>query len=186
MNAQPARNWDGVAAIIAALVGLLALCVSAYTAHVQRQQAKAQVWTQLIFANSDTDRTLMVMNKGVGPARLQSLRVYADGKAQPDWDHVFDALGIKSETASTVQSTLNGIVVAANERVDFLKFNNADEWSRFRAQGKRVQLRACYCSVLDECVVFDERVARAVRGAVSSRTTAVDRCERDDAEEFNQ
>jgi hypothetical protein len=178
------RTWDA-SALIAALIGLLALCVSAYTANVQRQQAKAQVWTRLFFANSDTDRTLMVMNKGVGPARIESVRVYVDGKAQPDWKHVFAALGLPAND-ERVQSTLSGIVLAANERVNLMSFKDPADWTAFRAVAGRADLRACYCSVLDECVVFDEREVRGNTGARSARVKSVSQCERVEAEEFNE
>ncbi len=182
----PRRNWDAVAAIIASLIGLLALGVSAYTANVQRQQAKAQVWTRLFFASSDTSHALMVMNKGVGPARIESVRMYVDGKPQRNWDRVFAALGMPPRETGRVQSTVNGIVVAANERVDFLAFDDPLDWADFRKRASHASLRACYCSVLDECMVFDERSARGAPGALSSRVTAADHCERDEAEEFQE
>src|SRR5947208_17061452 len=40
-------------AVIATLVGVCALCVSAYTAHVQRQQVRAAVWPILEFDSSN-------------------------------------------------------------------------------------------------------------------------------------
>ncbi|MGH8155426.1 MAG: hypothetical protein ACREP0_09375 [Rhodanobacteraceae bacterium] len=40
-------RWDAMAAIIASLVGLLALIVAGYTAYIQRQQVRAQVWPYL-------------------------------------------------------------------------------------------------------------------------------------------
>src|SRR6266487_4952730 len=40
-------------AVIATLVGLCALCVSAYTAYVQRQQVRAAVWPILEFDSSN-------------------------------------------------------------------------------------------------------------------------------------
>ena len=43
----PKRNWDASAAVIAAFIGLLALLLSAYTAHLQRTQVRAQVWPAL-------------------------------------------------------------------------------------------------------------------------------------------
>jgi len=40
-------------AVIATLVGFCALCVSAYTAYVQRQQVRAAVWPILEFDSSN-------------------------------------------------------------------------------------------------------------------------------------
>ena len=82
------RDWDGVAAIIAAGVGLLALFVSAYTAYIQHQQVRAQVWPYLLAGNDDGNQSIYVYNKGVGPAIVQSAQIFVDGKPQTDWVHV--------------------------------------------------------------------------------------------------
>src|SRR6185312_6024370 len=86
-------RWDALAAIIAALIGLLALCVSGYTAYIQRQQVRAQVWPYLISGNNDLTQSLTVGNKGVGPAVVHSVQVRIDGKPQTDWNHLMAALG---------------------------------------------------------------------------------------------
>jgi hypothetical protein len=179
------RDWDGVAAVIAAFVGLLALLVSAYTANVQRQQVRAQVWTRLYFGRDDGERTLMVTNKGVGPAHIESLSIYVDGKAQPDWEHVLAAVGM-TKVPAIERSTINGMVVAAGERVNFLKLTRDEDWTAFdeRAQG-RIKLRACYCSVLDECLVFDQRAAHRGHGSISAEVTPVVRCDRVESDEFD-
>ena len=51
-------------AIIATLVGLCALCVSAYTAYVQRQQVRAAVWPILEFDSSNAPIHFTLANKG--------------------------------------------------------------------------------------------------------------------------
>ena len=56
-------RYDAVAAVIAAMVGMLALGVAAYTAYIQRQQVSAQVWPYLLWANSDNQMDFMWMNK---------------------------------------------------------------------------------------------------------------------------
>lgn len=61
-------RWDAAAAIIASLVGLLALMIAGYTAYIQRQQVSAQVWPYLMWANSDNGMDYLWINKGVGPA----------------------------------------------------------------------------------------------------------------------
>ena len=68
-------------AIIATLVGLCALCVSAYTAYVQRQQVRAAVWPILEFDSSNApDIHFTLANKGVGPAIIRHVIVMADGQ----------------------------------------------------------------------------------------------------------
>ena len=57
-------RWDAVAAIIASLVGLLALVVGGYTAYIQREQVQAQVWPYLLPASSDVSAEYMWLNNG--------------------------------------------------------------------------------------------------------------------------
>src|SRR5690348_18440803 len=93
-------RWDAMAAIIASLVGFLALLVAGYTAYIERyiadiqtKQVQAQVWPWLVAGNNDNERSIEVLNKGVGPAIVRSAQVFVDGKPQPDWQHVLKALG---------------------------------------------------------------------------------------------
>ncbi|MER3546617.1 MAG: hypothetical protein C4338_03040 [Rhodanobacteraceae bacterium] len=93
-SAPPRRcNWDAVSALIAALIGLLALCVSGYTAYIQREQVRAQVWPVVFSGNNDNENSVEVYNNGVGPAIVQSAQIWVSGKPQPDWMHVLVALG---------------------------------------------------------------------------------------------
>src|ERR1700747_3364491 len=78
-------------AVIATLVGFCALCVSAYTAHVQRQQVRAAVWPILEFDSSNApDIHFTLANKGVGPAIIRHVIVNVDGQPVRNWK---EALG---------------------------------------------------------------------------------------------
>lgn len=172
------RDWAAYSAVIATLVGLLALVVSAYTANLQRQQVRAQVWPRLLLMSSDTQQELLVINKGIGPAVIRSLRVYVDGVAQRDWTSLAKALSLSPE--DYVQSTLNDTVVSGGERYVMAHFPQREVWTRVRAELSRVNRRVCFCSTLDECWVAES--------ATKNREDAyrpVDRCDRVEAEEFN-
>ena len=151
-----ARNWDGLAAVIAALVGLLALGVSGYTAYIQRQQVRAQVWPYLEPGVSGSKRELIVVNKGAGPALVQSVQMYVDSKPRRNWDAVYAALGLKLSQRPPY-STLNSIVLSPGERLDQVLFQNAEDFNAFAKQANRVEMRMCYCSTLGECWIYDGR-----------------------------
>lgn len=152
------RDRDGSAAVIASLIGLLALCVSGYTAWLQRQQVRAQVWPYLETGISPSNRHILLVNKGVGPARIRSLQVFVDGKPQRDWRAVYEALGLGARPLPP-WSTANGVVLPAGERLQQLAFLDAGEFAAFQAQYPRIQLKVCYCSALNECWLLDERIA---------------------------
>jgi hypothetical protein len=166
-----ARNWNALAAIVASLIGLMALIVSGYTAYVQRQQVRAQVWPYLIVGYADVEHARIVLNKGVGPALVRTVQVFVDGKPQPDWAHVMSALGV-SDKMSYQQSTLANNVLSANEKLDILVTRDEAGYKAFREQSlDRASTRICYCSTLGDCWMYDDH-----RQADEPRTQPVDRC----------
>lgn len=171
------RDWAAYSAVIATLVGLLALGVSAYTAMLQQQQVRAQVWPRLQLMTSGSMQEMLVLNKGVGPAVVRSVRLSVGGVVQRDWKMLEQTLGITP--AEYVQSTVNGTVISGGERYVMANFPDKPVWDRIRPQLQRLDRRVCYCSTLEECWV----VATGAGGA--NEYTAVDRCMRNEAEEFN-
>ena len=150
------REWDGVAAVIAALVGLLALCVSGYTAWLQREQVRAQVWPYLETGISGSKQELVLVNKGVGPAVIRSVQVYVDGKPQHDWDAAYVALGLKFEHRPPY-STVSSVVLSAGEHIDQVLFRDTDDFNSYARQATRLAMRLCYCSTMKECWIRDDR-----------------------------
>lgn len=185
-SAAAARGirWDALAAIIAALVGLLALCVSAYTAYIQRQQVRAQVWPYLLVGNNDSTQSIDVGNKGVGPAIVKTAQVFIDGTPQTTWSNVLAALGLPAHGYS--QSTLNPNVLSAGEELQIIRIPDKDRWQAFRvAAVGRMALDVCYCSTLGECWLYHDDHPVGYK-SIAQLVHAVDRCPRlPEAEVFN-
>lgn len=184
MSARPApkkrTEWNAVAAVIAALIGLLALVVSSYTAMLQREQVRAEVWPYLQPAVTiEQDRlAINIENKGVGPALVAGLRIYVDGQPQRRWPDVFDALGL-SDLRDTRASTVNGVVIARGETVQQIGLEDAADFQRLLDQYPRMALALCYCSTLGDCWLQDERESRPER-----RRKLVDACPARGPDEF--
>jgi hypothetical protein len=156
------RHWDALAAVVAALIGFLALLVSGYTAYVQRQQVRAQVWPFLLIGYADPDRSIIVMNKGVGPARVRAMRVTVDDQPKRDWNEVLQAMGIDSDDKLT-RSTVSGNVMSPGERIEAVQLPDAASYERFRlAAQKRMKITVCYCSTLEECWLRDRKARTQV------------------------
>jgi hypothetical protein len=163
------------AAIVASLVGLLALLVAGYTAYIQRQQVRAQVWPWLVAGNNDNERSIEVLNKGVGPAIVHSAQVFVDGKPQPDWQHVLKALGAVPHQYS--QSTLNPNVLTPGEKVPAVQFADREDYARFRAAAVThlTLVNICYCSTLGECWMYSDRHAVGYK-SLAQLVKPVDKC----------
>lgn len=177
-------RWDAIAAIIAALVGLLALIVAGYTAFIEREQVRAQVWPYLEAGNDDGNQSIYVYNKGVGPAIVKSAQIFIDGKPQTDWTHVLASLGLPPH--GYVQSTLNPDVLSPGEQVRALKILDKDRWNTFRiAAAERMTMDICFCSTLDECWMYNDQHPVGYK-AIAQLVKPIDRCPNlPDAELFN-
>lgn len=178
-------KWDAMAAIIASLVGFLALLVAGYTAYIerytadiQRQQVRAEVWPYLQTAISPSRQAMSLENKGVGPAMIRYVAVFVDGKPRRSWPEVFDALGL-SDLRNTPSSTTNGVVLAPGDVIQQMAFRDQAAFARFYKQYPRIQLLICYCSALGDCWRMDER-----NRARDARRSQVSSCPTPDADEF--
>jgi hypothetical protein len=113
---QGTRGASRYDVIIATFVGVCALCVSGYTAHVQRQQVRAAVWPILEFDSSNApDIHFTLANKGVGPAIIRNVIVKVDSQPVRNWREALEKiLGPGTHLGS--ESDMNGRVFATETR----------------------------------------------------------------------
>jgi len=167
-------------AVIATLVGFCALCVSAYTSYVQRQQVRAAVWPILEFDSSNAPEIHFTLaNKGVGPAIIRQVIVKVDGQPVRNWMEVVEKILGPGYLAS--ESDMNGYVFAAGEsRTVFtprdpgnnpLSFDKSNPvWVKMNRERLRITAEICYCSTMGECWTL------RAGGPTRSITTETRRC----------
>jgi hypothetical protein len=149
-------DWNMLTAIMAVLVGALALAVSVYTARLQQLQVRAEVLPHLSPVYNSAEQRLLIANKGVGPARLMWVSMAVGEQTVTTWAALMQALDLSTEALGGYSySSLEPQMIGAGETVSALQINDATGWSRFlqaRARGP-LRMTVCYCSVLDECRV---------------------------------
>ena len=178
-------------AIIATLVGFCALCVSGYTAYVQRQQVRAAVWPILQFDSSNAPIHFTLANKGVGPAIIRNVIVKVDGQPVRNWVEVLEKLlgpgehrYSESDMSSRVLSAGESMTIitpgdAANNPIAFDR--SSPLWVKMNKERERVTVEICYCSTLGECWTLRSG------GPTSASTTAeTRRCPSPSATSFQQ
>jgi len=178
-------------AVIATLVGLCALCVSGYTAYMQRQQVRAAVWPILEFDSSNApDIHFTLANKGVGPAIIRDVIVMVDGQPVRNWKEALEKILGPGEHLGS-ESDMSGHVFAAGEsRTVFtphdpennpLNFDKSNPlWVKMNKDRFRVTVEICYCSTLGECWTLRGS------GMTPSTTTETRRCPSPSATSFQQ
>src|SRR5438105_12447270 len=113
-------------AVIATFVGVCALCVSGYTAYMQRQQVRAMVWPILEFDSSnDPNIHLTLANKGVGPAIIKDVIVRVDDQPVTNWIEAFEKL-VGNGKPSYAESDMSGRVLSAGESITIFTPHDPD------------------------------------------------------------
>jgi hypothetical protein len=177
-------------AIIATFVGVCALCVSGYTAYVQRQQVRAAVWPILEFDNNNGPIRLTLANKGVGPAIIKHVVVKVDDEPVRNWYEVLDKLLGPGEHHYS-ESDINSRVLSAGETMTILTPEDAENnainfdrsnpvWVKLNKERLRVAVEICYSSTLGECWTL------RAGGSAPSTTSETRRCPTSSAISFQQ
>jgi hypothetical protein len=177
-------------AVIATLVGFCALCVSGYTAYMQRQQVRGAVWPILQFDSGNGPIRFTLANKGVGPAIIKHVIVRVDDQPVKNWVEVLDKIlgpgyhpGEESDMSSHVFSAGESMNVFtphddAHNPIPFDKSNPL--WAKLDPGRSRVTVEICYCSTLDECWTLRGG------GTTPSTTTPTRQCPTSSAITFQQ
>jgi hypothetical protein len=165
-------------AVGVAVIG--AMLVSLYQARLAREQLRASAWPYLTQGNdwSTGDYRWVVTNQGVGPAKIRSVRVMADGHPVPTWNAAVRALTGMGDSALTYSSFGRGAVLPAGAARTLLTLPKGARAQAFwTAAQTRLRTVTCYCSVYDECWNADSD---------QSEPQPTDACHTDPATEFTQ
>jgi hypothetical protein len=164
------RKWlDVTLGVTAVFISLVSLFLAIQHGRVMEKMVAASTWPYVMvrFSTSNPDGSphvrLEVANKGVGPAKVESLEVFYHDTAQPGGEALLQAILKPSDKRHLpfLQSDVVNSVMAANDHVDIVDVQAANftpqETEALRAAMAELSFRVCYCSVFDECSVLDTR-----------------------------
>lgn len=150
-------NWERVVSVLALLLSIAAILISAIEVSTVRSSAKASVWPHLtiVTRNDDDGFRIDVENKGVGPALVESLEFSIDGKLITDIETaIIDTVGSAEDVdfSNDNYTDINNRVLAAGEKQRLFSL----PWSPFSRKlidnwAPKIDMQACYCSIQDDC-----------------------------------
>ncbi len=187
------RHWaESALAIGAIVIAAVSLWVAYDTERTNRELVASE--QQLVAANSwpfvqfgENDSTpsagmgagvsLMIMNGGIGPAKIETFEVSWKGHAQPGPEHLLRACCSEAGKspdqpvdlgwllAHYEMSGTAGLVLRAGQELPFLVLprGSASEanWNAFKsALLHSLSIRSCYCSAFDTCWIVDDHFGR--------------------------
>jgi len=180
------HRWlDLTLALCAMFVSIVSLMVAVHHGRAMDRLVAANSWPFLMYGTSNTDPqgnrriTLNVENDGVGPARVQTFEVWWQGQPVSTAPELLQRCcttdaktPIDSATARSLHVVIGQIasrVMRAGDTEAFLSLElkdaNAEIWHRLDVARLQLKLRACYCSVFDECWETDLEQTSAKRVA---------------------
>ncbi len=161
------------------LLAAPAMLISAAVAYFAFEQAEAtkkmqigSVWPNVAYDFSnigdagEREISMLVTNRGVGPARIAAMQVSYGGKAYPDIRSLMKACCVDGNgNIGVIVQNVNGEVIAPGDEIDFVQLTPAlsgeRTYERFGKLRADLRVRICYCSVFEDCWIEDSRASAA-------------------------
>jgi hypothetical protein len=152
-----------------------AMLISVAIAYFAFEQAEAtkkmqisSVWPNVAYDFSnigeDGERqvSMLVTNRGVGPARIAAMEVSYRGKAYADIRSLMRTCCVdEGGSIGVIVQNVSGEVIAPGDEIDFVRLtpelSGEQTYARFDKVRSDLRVRLCYCSVFDECWIEDSR-----------------------------
>jgi hypothetical protein len=167
---------DFIVAMLAVIIGLSTMFVYIYQARIMSKQMHATVWPYIEanFSYSTSENpsvSIVVANKGVGPAIVKSAYVILDDQKYSDSQANLDSLAFKLTGISGLLDSYTNLttrVISAGEEFKSIEITDSVKaLTLIKAlSGHRVRTEICYYSVFDDCWKVE-----------SAKVTSCDRCE---------
>jgi hypothetical protein len=167
---RTAHRWIDISVALCALVvSITSLGIAVHHGRTMTRLVAANSWPILEFTSGRRDPqgqdiiSLSVSNKGVGPAKVETVEVSWEGRPLRTNRELLEACCDLPRTAPALpqmqSNSLQGTMLRPGEVRSFLVVPRMPEseavWARLLRARADISVRACYCSVFDECWVSD-------------------------------
>lgn len=187
---SPRHGWREKIDFMIAVCALVTSIASIYLTVVQgddmQRLVQAQSWPFLGMSTGNTRTsqvsgeqeaviTLELENLGVGPAKVQTLEVWYEGKPVTNSYELMRACCMEGPDNARVPGTketpmltspASNRVLRAGQTITLLQWAkpavDTQAWDRFNKARFRIKHKVCYCSVFDECWTSDLETTAAV------------------------
>lgn len=172
------RHWaESALSIFAVIIAAISLWIAIDTERTNRQLVAEAAWPFLqtyhsAFVEGQQAIALYIANAGVGPAKIETLEVFWNGKPYGSSTELLEACcgfgsaaGLPesrgpSEVAHRLHSSYAaGKVLRAGDTVQMISyvFTTSEDavYKRFGAAREKITYRVCYCSVFNDCWLSD-------------------------------
>ncbi len=156
-------NADRIVAFTAILISVCALVVSFYEVRIMRTQQEASVWPYVLLGQNYNSEgfSITAMNKGIGPAKIESLILRVDGEPLDTLNQLFvETIGPEHKFNYNNYSVhgINQTVLEPGYDKHLIRLPWMPDTYKFVDQLERMEIEVIYSSILGECwkMTFEE------------------------------
>ncbi|MCE2994973.1 MAG: hypothetical protein ACK5RG_03990 [Cyclobacteriaceae bacterium] len=166
LTPQPKKSFslkpEMIIALSAVFVSVATLFVYIYQARIMQGQQHASVWPHIErqYVQTSTDGFILrVVNKGVGPAIIQSAKMRWNNEPVETPYHLLSKF-VNPDSISLYYSSLEKMVLAPGEKVEVFHIYVKDqaEYNKLQKALKdfypKFSYEICYCSIYKECWLY--------------------------------
>ena len=168
------RPWlDLLLGVSAVAISFISLFLAIANGRAMERLVQANSWpfVQITFSTFNADGTphvhLDIANKGVGPARIETLEVSYNDAPMDGPRAMVNALLKRATVPLHPRIQTSGVVntvLAAKELTTFVDFKpeefSPEDYAAISVGVQKLRFVACYCSVFDECWMADTSKTR--------------------------
>lgn len=154
------KRWNPelLVAVLAVVIGVCTMFVYIYQAQIMSKQTHAGSWPYLevIYSDSPGKFSILIKNKGVGPALVKKALVRLDKVSYPDSRKNLDSVAFLLTGSRQIlngYTSVNSRVISPLEEINFVEVSDTASirllLNSFRQH--EVQIEICYCSIFDDC-----------------------------------
>ncbi|MFD2586771.1 hypothetical protein ACFSQJ_07505 [Croceitalea marina] len=153
----------------ALIISVLALVVSIYEANLLKAQQKATVWPYFSISQGYNSEGFSIygLNNGTGPALINSVEVSFNGQSVTNYLDLLNKVSPETTIGynQIKQGVLNNTVLKAGEERLLFFIAWSDETRKIveKMNEEEVSIIVQYCSVLDECWIFNYPSGKRVK-----------------------
>lgn len=163
------RQWiDVILGVSVVAISIVSLLLAMENGRAMKQLVAANSWPFVFIGYSNGDEqgdkflTFVIQNKGVGPAKIETMEVFYKGRPMADLTTLIHAiLGPQANGVHIpfISQTIVGDVLSSKENINFVEVKDKSigrpYLERLSAEAGNIAFRTCYCSVFDECWLVD-------------------------------
>jgi hypothetical protein len=168
------HRWlDVTLGVSAVFISLMSLLLAIQHGNAMEKMVEVTSWPYVMaeYSNANADGSprfaMWVINKGVGPAKIESIEIFYDGVAQPGAKQLVRAMLKIDDPNRKIGHISSGVVasvLSAREQVNLFDILpgqlSPEEYLALHRESVKLEARVCYCSVFDECWMKDEHKRR--------------------------